>query len=99
MKRRNFRKCIQPADKLALRLTICLLPIYFPYKGITKQNSISTLHMAVLPSVTWIQTIKKKNYTESFKLTEKGKAIPLQAWTGPEGTKMLRITDFKTIGK
>ena len=28
----------------------------------------------------------------------KGKAIPLQAWTGPEGSKMLRFPDFKTIG-
>jgi len=28
----------------------------------------------------------------------KGKAIPLQAWTGPEGSSRLRLTDFKTIG-
>jgi hypothetical protein len=28
----------------------------------------------------------------------KGKAIPLQAWTGPEGSRRLRLTDFKTIG-
>jgi hypothetical protein len=28
----------------------------------------------------------------------KGKAIPLQAWTGPEGSKSLRLPDFKTIG-
>ena len=28
----------------------------------------------------------------------KGKAIPLQAWTGPEGSKRLRLPDFKTIG-
>jgi len=26
----------------------------------------------------------------------KGKAIPLQAWTGPEGSR--RLPDFKTIG-
>jgi hypothetical protein len=29
----------------------------------------------------------------------KGKAIPLQAWTGPEGYSKLRLPDFKTIGK
>ena len=29
---------------------------------------------------------------------EKGKAIPLQAWTGPEGSRRLRLPDFKTIG-
>ena len=28
----------------------------------------------------------------------KGKAIPLQPWTGPEGSRMLRLTDFKKIG-
>jgi len=28
----------------------------------------------------------------------KGKANPLQAWTGPEGSRRLRLPDFKTIG-
>jgi hypothetical protein len=28
----------------------------------------------------------------------KGKAIPLQAWTGPAGSRGLRLPDFKTIG-
>jgi len=27
----------------------------------------------------------------------KGKAIPVQAWTGPEGSRRLRIPDFKTV--
>jgi hypothetical protein len=27
----------------------------------------------------------------------KGKAIPLQAWTGPEGSRRLRLPDFKTF--
>jgi len=30
--------------------------------------------------------------------SKKGKAIPLQAWTGPEGSRKLRLPDFKTIG-
>jgi len=29
----------------------------------------------------------------------KGKAIPLQAWTGPEGSRKLKLPDFKTIGR
>jgi len=29
----------------------------------------------------------------------KGKAIPLQAWTGSEGSWRMRLSDFKTIGK
>jgi len=31
-------------------------------------------------------------------LKGKGKAIPLQAWTGPEGSRRLRLQNFKTIG-
>jgi hypothetical protein len=31
-------------------------------------------------------------------VTGKGKAIPLQALTGPEGSRRLRLPDFKTIG-
>jgi hypothetical protein len=29
---------------------------------------------------------------------DKSKAIPLHAWTGPEGSRRLRLPDFKTIG-
>jgi len=32
------------------------------------------------------------------KWRSKGKAIPLQAWTGPEGFRKLRLPDFKTNG-
>jgi hypothetical protein len=31
-------------------------------------------------------------------LQEKGKEIPLQTWTGPKGSRRLRLPDFKTIG-
>jgi len=27
-----------------------------------------------------------------------GKAIPLKAWTGPEGSRRMRLPDFKTTG-
>ena len=29
---------------------------------------------------------------------DNGKAIALQAWTGPEGSRRLRLPDFKTVG-
>jgi len=29
---------------------------------------------------------------------KKGRAILLQAWTGPEGSRRLSLPDFKTIG-
>jgi len=31
------------------------------------------------------------------KAEAKGKAIPLQAWTGPEGSRRLRLPHFKTV--
>jgi hypothetical protein len=52
----------------------------------------------------------KANISAKFQLTSqvilaglsysdsKGKAIPLQALTGPEGSRRLRLPDFKTIG-
>ena len=31
-------------------------------------------------------------------LSKKGKAVPLQTWTGPKDSRRLRLPDFKTIG-
>jgi len=38
---------------------------------------------------------KQNNFI--YNTMQRGKAIPLQAWTGPEGSTSLRIRDFKTI--
>jgi hypothetical protein len=35
--------------------------------------------------------------TNARKCIDEGKAVPLQAWTGPEGSRRLRLPDFKTI--
>ena len=51
----------------------------------TKSTSFIT-EMGHIYSIVW---------TES--LNTKGKAIPLQAWTGPEGSRRFRFPDFKTI--
>ena len=40
----------------------------------------------------------KGEISEFISSLGKGKTIPLQAWTGPEGTRRLRLPDFKTIG-
>jgi len=34
---------------------------------------------------------------KNYKGKGKGKAIPLQTWTGPEGSRRLGFSDFKTI--
>jgi len=33
-----------------------------------------------------------------FNVIKQYKAMPLQAWTGPEGSRRLRLPDFETIG-
>jgi hypothetical protein len=37
-----------------------------------------------------------KSHSENNK--GKGKAIPLQAWTDPEGSRRSKLPDFKTSG-
>jgi hypothetical protein len=42
--------------------------------------------------------LRRARWAEHAACIGKGKAIPLQAWTGPEGSRRLRLPDFKTIG-
>ena len=42
--------------------------------------------------------MKKINITR-VKGEGKGKAVPLQAWSGPEGSRKLRFTDYKTTAQ
>jgi hypothetical protein len=41
--------------------------------------------------------ITRKVYYVIHKSEGKGKAVPLQAWTGPCGSRRLRLPDFKTF--
>jgi hypothetical protein len=47
----------------------------------------------------WQMNITEKENSGHLNIINKGKAIPLQAWTGPKGSRRLRFPDFKTIGK
>jgi hypothetical protein len=38
--------------------------------------------------------LKKLTYHVPYYTKVKGKAVPLQAWTGPEGSRRLRLPDF-----
>jgi len=40
-----------------------------------------------------------KGLIEILKGKDKGKAMPLQAWTGPEVSRRLRLPDLMTIGE
>ena len=51
----------------------------------------------------WITRMHREAVCISFNLPTlvwviRGEAIPLQAWTGTEGSRRLRRPDFKTIG-
>jgi len=39
-----------------------------------------------------------KEYLMTPKFFYKDKAIPLQAWTSPKGSRRLRLPDFMTVG-
>jgi len=41
--------------------------------------------------------IKNRNVKKVKK--KKGKAVPLQAWSGPEGSRKLRFPDFMTTAQ
>jgi hypothetical protein len=43
-----------------------------------------------------IKNITECNYCSNYKGEGKGKAIPLQAWTCPEGFSRFRTVDVKT---
>jgi len=43
------------------------------------------------------KSVKQSNDTGVDMVKVKVKAVPLQAWTGPEGSRRLRLPDFTTI--
>jgi hypothetical protein len=42
---------------------------------------------------------KNKNKARNIKGKGKGNAVPLQAWSGPEGSRKLRFPDFMTTAQ
>jgi len=47
---------------------------------------------------TYNVTLRRFHVTSVTTEKQKKAANPLQAWTGPEGSRSLRLPDFKTIG-
>jgi hypothetical protein len=60
--------------------------IYLTSGGSADVGEISTF-IKIKPNIT-------KNLNKS---KGKGKAIPLHTWPGPEGSRSLRLQDFKTV--
>jgi len=65
--------------------------------GIT---AISTVYFELCMSeaATWKMHRIVNDAIRTKHISKKGKAIPLQAWTDPEGSRRLRLPYFKTIG-
>jgi hypothetical protein len=68
-----------------------------PLKYITiymhwKKNGAQEI-MLLFPTITHAQ------YVLGINSKGKGKAIPLQAWSGPEGSRKLRFPDFMTTAQ
>jgi len=55
------------------------------------------LYMLEISRVIKIIGVKMLQFLISVK--GKGKSVPLQAWTGPEGSRKLRLPDFVTTGQ
>jgi len=48
-------------------------------------------------SADWnFQSLLSARITDNQQIPIKGKSIPLQAWSGPEGSRKLRFPDFMT---
>jgi hypothetical protein len=77
-----------------------------PPKG--SQNGLALVRPALLTGkgvdytgvnvIGFCKTKLEPKYTITCMYNLPSKAIPLQAWTGPEGSRRLRFPDFKTIG-
>jgi len=60
---------------------------YMQSEGRTWRNSLALF-----------ATMRMRLQTHFSNGKDKGKAIPLQVWTGPEDSRRLRLPDFMTIG-
>ena len=74
-----------------------------PYKGVwevkhSELNFVHIFHMICLLCFSFVIRFLIHDIFVSISALIKAKAIPLQAWTGPEGSTRLRFPDFKTIG-
>jgi hypothetical protein len=46
-----------------------------------------------------LRLILKLQFDRSYGCYVKGKAVPLQAWSGPEGSRKLRFPDYMTTAQ
>jgi hypothetical protein len=93
----NFGSCDNQAP-----MTCASLFLPFWQKKITKKcTQYAGLHWKMGPSKYEVEFTFLSNdikFLSLPRLKVKGKPIPLQSWTSPEGSRRLRLPDFQTIG-
>ena len=66
----------------------------------TNQPNIYTLgSILTLRPTSWNAQPPGPAYEDDIKVKQKGKAAPLEAWSGPEGSRKLRFPDFMTTAQ
>jgi hypothetical protein len=74
---------------------VAYLSLYFPFPSLF--TTVIKLHLQYNEEVTTAPREPfEMNLTQEVNLYSVGKAIPVPAWTGPEGSSKLRLPDFKT---
>jgi hypothetical protein len=84
----------------SLHLSFHLVILQFEYSKTMQYNTkINTWKQTELQLAQYTQiSTPIQTGPEAHPASCKGKAIPLQAWTDPEGSRRLRLPDFQTIG-
>jgi len=65
----------------------------------TFQMRYEIVQLFVIWDPTCLTAVLTIRHLQCFDNTGKGKAVPLQAWTGPEGSSKLRFPDFVTTAQ
>ena len=86
-------------------MTLVLLRVVgaAPEQKLACRNDVKYLSYTLVVSLLDCMSTDYKGYclgdmTLCIKKKVTGKVIQLQAWTGPDGSRRLRLPDFKTIG-
>ena len=91
--------CPQPIPKQVLhRVRSGASPFNSQYPPFSLRSSKSYLLLLPRLRVTYILPFTFPS-TACFRKPSKGKAVPLQAWSGPEGCRKLRFPDFMTMAQ
>ena len=52
-----------------------------------------------LTCISWVNGVTSEGGDDNSNNNNKGKAVPLQAWSGPEGSRKIRFPDFMTTAQ